>query len=150
MRRRQVLAVLGTTVPFAGCLNTATGSGSPTDSSASTEGSDIDITEPAVSQGETATVTIDAQSVTHLRFSTVPEIDATVEYENTEFSPSPSTVWQRRPPTWQWASAETITGDVPIHVPGTVPADEYQYAIAVQQSDHDEERVREFTLTVRE
>lgn len=149
MHRRQVLAVLGTTIPLAGCLSTASGSDSPNESSTPTDESNIEITAPTVSQGETATVTIEAQSVTHLRFSDVPEIDATVEYENAEFSPSPSAVWQRKPPTWQWSPAKTISGDVPIRVSDTVSPDQYQYAIAVQQPDNDEELVEEFTLTVQ-
>lgn len=149
MHRRRFLAVLSTTIPFAGCLSTVTGSGSPNESPTPTDDSDIEITAPTVTQGETATVTIEAQSVTHLRFSYVPEIDAIIEYENTKFSPSPSAVWQRKPPTWRWSSPGTITSDVPIRVSGTVPPDSYQYAIAAKQPDNDEEQVTEFSLTVK-
>jgi len=163
MRRRQLLAALGTTVPFAGCLSTATGDDSPGDSPTSTDTdgespeesptptteSDIEIIVPTASPGETATITITAQSVTHIRFSDVPDIEATIEYENAKFSPPPSAVWERKPPTWQWIPAETVTGDVPLTVSESVPPGDYRYAIAVQQEDSEAEVIETFTVTVQ-
>lgn len=163
MRRRQLLAALGTTIPFAGCLSTAADDESPeqsptptaTDGESSeksqtpTTVSEIEITVPTVSPGETATITINAQSVTHIRFSNIPDINATVEYEDAEFSPSPSTVWDRKPPTWEWSPAETVTGDVPLTVSESVPQGDYQYAIAIQQDNSDGELIKTFTVTVQ-
>lgn len=179
MHRREVLAVLGTTVPFAGCLGAATSGGPPTESatktgSATTKGSPVttgsatatgsatptgspvptgksyvEIRAPTVSRGETVSITIDARSVVHLRFSRVPDTDATVLYGNAEFSPSPTAVWTVRPPTWQWSPPRPVTGAVPIRVPDTVAPDDYRYAIAARRPDSDEELVEGFTLTVR-
>lgn len=156
MRRRQLLAGLGMSIPFAGCLSTATGSESsdetptPTPTPTSTAESGIEITAPAVSLGETTNLSINAQSVTHLRISDTPEIDATVEYENAEFSSSPSAVWQRKPPTWQWSPAENITGEIPVSISETVAPGDYQYAIAVQQKNTEEEVIQTVTITVQE
>lgn len=149
MRRRQLLAALGTTMPLAGCLSTVTGNGSPGESTVPTAGSVIDVTAPTVSPGGTATITINAQSVIRLRFSDVPDIDATLQYESAEFSPSPSTIWDVKPPTWEWASAGNVAGDVPLAVSESSQPGDYQYAIAVQQDDSEEEVTEAFTVTVK-
>lgn len=151
MRRRQLLAGLGMFIPFAGCLSTATGNESldatPTQTSKAESG--IDITAPAVSPGETTTLTISAQSTTQLRISDTPEVDVTVEYENAEFSPSPSAVYQMKPPTWQWSPAEDISGEIPVRISEAVPPGDYQYAIAVKQKNSEDEVIQTVTIPVQ-
>lgn len=149
MRRRQVLTALGTTIPFGGCLGATKGGESPDKMPTATTDSYIEITAPTVSQGETATITITARSVTRLHFSDVPDSDATIEYENGAFSPSPSVVWQGKPPTWQWSTAESVTGDVPLTVPETVPPGDYRYAIAGQIKESEDELIEGFVVTVQ-
>lgn len=150
MRRRQILAAIGTTISFAGCLSVARGSNPDDEAPSPTREGGVDITVPTGSPGETVTITITAQSVTHLRFSTVPDNGPSVEYENAVFSPTPSAVWQRRPPTWQWSASEHVTGEIPLTVPETVDAGDYQFGIAIQHDNSDEELTERFTVPVEE
>jgi len=144
MRRRQVLATVGTSLPFAGCLSTVTGEDTP--DSASESG--IRLTVPAVAPGETVSIAFTAQSVTHLRVSDAPDIEATVEYGDATFSPSPSTVWTGKPPTWQWSPSESITGKLPLTVSETATPGDYRYTVTARREG--EETRESVTVTVRE
>lgn len=154
MRRRQLLAGIGMSIPFTGCLSTATDNGvsdeTPTPTPTSTPESGIEITAPAVSPGETTTLSLNARSVTRLRISDIPDINATVEYESIEFSPSPSAVYQMKPPTWQWSQPENITGDIPVRISKTVAAGDYQFALAAQQKNSEQEVIQTVTISVQE
>jgi len=145
MHRRKVLATLGVIIPTSGCLSNAT-----QESQETTSDMGIEITAPTVSPGGTVTITLDVQSTNQLRFIELPSIDATVEYDNAEFSPSPNRVWTREPPTWEWSSPQPVTATVPITVSDTVSPNEYQYSIAIRPSENAEEIVETFTLSVRE
>lgn len=150
MQRRQVLATLGTALLSAGCLGAARRIGGSDDTPSPTPGSDFAVSAPTVSPGETGRITLTAESVVHLRFSDVPNGDVNVDYGDASFVPSPTAVWQMRPPTWQWNPPADVDGAVPVSVPDSADPGEYSFTIAIQRDGSDEEIMRTASVRVRE
>ena len=144
VNRRNYLAAVAASIGFSGCSALAT-----TGPESDTDESMLTVTAPTVTQGETATITVEAQAVNQLWFSAVPEFNV-VAYDDAEFSPTPSVVFQREPPTWVWSSPETVSGTVPMRVPETTPSGTYQYSITMQPRDDEKEVTETVTITIQE
>jgi len=144
MNRRKYLSIVGTSTFFSGC--TALGG---TKSESDTNDEILTVSAPTVTPGENATITLEAQSVSHLRFDTVPDVDI-VEYENAEFSAHPTTTYQMSPPTWIWSLPKTLSGTIPITVPDTTTPEAHQYSIVMKSAVTEEVVTETFTITVEE
>lgn len=141
--RRSVLAVLGASVPLAGC----SGSTARDDS--------FSVTAPSIEQGERTTLSIEAPGVTTLHFSDLPgglppEHDAVVEveYDDAAFTPRPDVTWTAHPPTWQWSPARDVAAAVPVRTFPDTPPGSYEFTIAISSDDEEQERTMHTTLTV--
>lgn len=148
MNRRKYLAAIAVCVSSAGCLNridAATASEPDSDGEAGNE--PLTVTAPTVERGETTTMTVDADSVSTLRFSDIPN-PGPVTYSDARFSPSPSSVYQRDPPTWVWSDSPDVSGEIPVRASADVPPGNYQYTIALQQEASEEARTETVVIEV--
>jgi len=112
--------------------------------------SNIEVTAPSVSSGETVRVKITARSVDRIRVRDIPAIDATIRYQEATFSPSPDVVWEAMPPTWEWNPADDVSIELPVEVSESVSPGEYSYSLLIHLADREEELVEPFSLTVRD
>lgn len=113
-------------------------------------GTNVEIIAPSVSPGETARVEITARSVGRIRFTETPAIDATVQYDEAVFSPSPNVVWEAMPPTWEWNPPDDVSIKIPVDVSDNVPPGKYSYSLSIHLAKRGEELVEPFSLTVRD
>ena len=150
MNRRQFLTTssAGMTIGLIGCLSE--GGGEENDEWSP----GIDGTEPEVSPGEEATLTVEAADVAGLNFSEPPDRD-TIEFPTTDYdiSPSPAHQDDSDPPIWYWESRTSIEVNVSIRIADDATPGDYPYSVRGLDSDElasAESITEEFTITVIE
>lgn len=145
MNRRKYLSAIAVCVSSAGCLDRID---MATESDGDSDDGPLTITTPTLEQGETTTVTVEADSVSTLRFSETPD-PGPVTYSDARFSPSPSSVYQRDPPTWIWSDSPDVSGEIPVRAPADIPPGEYQYTITMQQEASEEDLAETVVIEVK-
>lgn len=144
MKRRAYLLALGTTVSLPGC----TLFGGETDA--------ISVTSPTIEQGESAVISIEADSVRMIRLSKTPgESDIfddgeplRFDFKNATFSPSPEIIWLAEPPTWDWQSTQDVKGEIPIQTFSDTPRATFHCTVIVYQGSQKTENTQEAAITI--
>lgn len=148
MNRRSYIAILGAGMTFAGC------------SALRREVDAFSVSSPTVDQGEIATISIDLPEVTNMKFTELPdEVDSPISredggsleilFEDIDFTPPPEVVWTVDPPTWQWDSAQNVTGTIPIQTSVDTPVGTYQLSLAIWETDFEQRITEHASVTVK-
>jgi len=150
MNRRQLLASGGTgmTLGLVGCIDSVYGLAGGTNWSPTVDGS-----EPTVTPGDEATLTVQAMEVAALQIIESDGDALTIEknISDAEVSPIPYTQLDSDPPYWLWESRTSVEAAFPLSVAADAEPGEYHYEVRVfAEETLDTESVESFTVTVTE
>ncbi|AQL42466.1 hypothetical protein BV210_06950 [Halorientalis sp. IM1011] len=140
-RRIALLAVVGC-VLLAGCGGA--GNSTPTELTDESE-RELAIDAPAITPGETGTLTIDVTNASTLRVEPIASDSVSIDYGNASHSPPPETTWTTYPPSWSW-NGTTVTTTLP--VVANADADRGTYDITIHARIDGEQRNRTVAVTV--
>ncbi|NGM68080.1 hypothetical protein G6M89_03470 [Natronolimnobius sp. AArcel1] len=108
-------------------------------------------TEPQLSPGEEATLTIDATDVSRISFEMARSFGGIhYSFNPQEFSPPPDERDFSFSPTWYWSTPESVTVEIDVQVSHDAAPGEYQYSIEAQEADSADPVTEDFHITILE
>lgn len=151
MERRQLLAASGLAfVPFGSCLGT--GADDERDRSSDEPDAwppDIAATEPVLSAGERAPLTVAIEDAAGAIVSPPSETDAIeFAFADADLAPSSASTYPGSPPVWRWDARTAVEIDLPVTAaPDTAAPREYEYRVTALDAEPDFEARDEHSNT---